>query len=101
MADVAGEEEVDGGRPPDDGAAHQGDHRGRDHHRAPEGRLGQPEDQETHPAQEALDHGDDDRAPQGGLDGDFRLPKNLFVVSLLPGGQLHQFGDEVVALQET
>ena len=77
--DMAGAQEIDGRGPPDDGAAHHRDHRGRDHHRAPEGRLGQPENQEAHPSQGPLDKGDDHRAPQGGLDGGLGLPEDLWL----------------------
>ena len=98
--EVTGEEEVDGRRPPNEGAAHDGDHRGRNHHRTPEGRLGHPEDQKTDPAQKPLDKGDDHRAPEGGLDGRLGLPENLLIVGGLQGGELQQFGDEGVALEK-
>ena len=61
---------------------------------------GRPKIRKPHPAQEPLDQGHDDRAPEGGLDGGFRLPEDLFVVARFQGRQLHQFGDEVVALEK-
>ena len=61
---------------------------------------GSPKIQKTHPAQDPLDQGHDDRAPQGGLDGGFRFPEDLVVVGLVQGGEPLDGLDEVVALEE-
>jgi hypothetical protein len=97
---MAGEEQVGGGWPPDDGASHQGDHGRGNHHRAPEGRPGQPENQKPQSSQGSLDKGHDHRAPEGGLDGELGLPEDFLVVGGLQRGKLLDLVDKVVALQE-